>query len=80
MEAIRVQMIKTWVGVPLQDSKTKSCCSGIPFPSAIVLAKLYMPYILLTSWTLRGFLFSRSLVQASHLTFEAVLNISLHKS
>lgn len=71
---------KVKLGVPLQDSKAKSCCSGIQFRSGSVLAELYVPCILLTSWTLEDFLFSHSLVQASHLTFEAVLNISLHKS
>lgn len=45
-----------------------------------MLAELYVPCILLTSWTLEDFLFSHSLVQASHLTFEAVLNVSLDKS
>lgn len=78
--ASRVQMTKPRLGVPLQDRKAKSCCSGIRFHSVIVLAEPYMPCILLTSRTLEDFLFSRSVVQASRLTFEAVLNVSLHKS
>lgn len=37
---------------------------------------MYLAYILGSE----DFLFSRSLVQASRLTFEAVLNVSLHES
>ena len=73
-------MTRTQLGVPLQGSKAKSCSSGTEFHSVIVLAELHVPRVLLTSWTLEDFLFSHSLVRASHLTFEAVLNVSLHKS
>lgn len=71
---------QTQLGVPLQDRGAKSCWSGIPFQRLIELAELCMLCILLISWTLEDFLFSHSLVQASHLTFEAVLNVSFHKS
>lgn len=62
--------------MPLQESQAKGCCSAIQFAEHLC----WLSCTCHISWSLEGFLFSPSLVQASHLTFEAVLNVSLHKS